>query len=330
MAFPDIFKSKLGSLTPLQFNEAALELFRWQSAHNLLYQKYISFLGCQPSAVKTIAQIPFLPIEFFKEHKVVSHNFTPETVFLSSGTTQQNRSQHLVADVKFYKLHAQQLFEDTYGPLAGCVVLALLPSYLEQGNSSLVMMVDHFIKATGQTQPGFFLRNHGNLRAAIQEAKASGKKVFLFGVTYALLDLAEEIAPGEGEGVIIFETGGMKGRRREMVREELHGVLTKAFGVETIHSEYGMTELLSQAYSPGNGIFWPSKTLHVLVRDVNDPLTVYAGPGSGGLNVIDLANVDSCAFIETKDLGKIHVDGSFEVLGRFDNSDIRGCNLLVG
>ncbi len=329
MAFLEKFKSTLSNLAPDQFEEAALALFRWQSEENLIYRKYISNLGCQPQQVTSISEIPFLPIDFFKEHQVVSHLFTPEVIFKSSGTTQQSRSQHLVADVNYYKQHAQRLFEEAYGPLAGCVVLALLPSYVAQGDSSLVMMVDHFTQMTGQTQPGFCLNNHAELRAALREALASGKKTYLFGVTYALLDFAEEEAQESGENLVIFETGGMKGRRREMVREELHGILKKAFGGKDIHSEYGMTELLSQAYSPGDGIFWPSRTLRVLVREVNDPLAVTIGPGSGGLNVIDLANVDSCAFIETKDLGKIHADGSFEVLGRFDNADIRGCNLLV-
>jgi len=295
-----------------------------------VYRQYLLHLGCAIHQVQEVTQIPFLPIEFFKEHTVVSHSFKAEAIFQSSGTTHQSRSRHLVADTAFYKQHAQQIFEEAYGALAGCVVLALLPSYLEQGDSSLVMMVDHFMQATGQAEPGFYLRNHTELRRAIKKAKATGKKVYLFGVTYALLDLAEELLPGEGEGLTVFETGGMKGRRREMVREELHQILTHAFGVPAIHSEYGMTELLSQAYSPGNGIFWPSRTLRVLVREVNDPLTVTEGPGAGGLNVIDLANVDSCAFIETKDLVKVLPDGSFEVLGRFDNSDIRGCNLLVG
>ncbi len=287
-------------------------------------------MGCEPNKVQSLEQIPFLPIEFFKGQEVVSRAFTPQAIFKSSGTTQQNRSRHFVADVSFYKQHAQLLFEDAYGPLAGCVVLALLPSYLEQGDSSLVMMIDHFIKATGQTEEGFYLHNHNDLREALKSAKAAGKKVYLFGVTYALLDLAEEISPEEGEGIVLFETGGMKGRRREMIREELHAILSKAFGVAAIHSEYGMTELLSQAYSQGFGIFQPSRTLRILIRDVNDPLAVSAVSSSGGINVIDLANIDSCAFIETKDLGKLYSDGSFEVLGRFDNSDVRGCNLMVG
>ncbi|MBC3542336.1 acyl transferase [Rufibacter sediminis] len=330
MGFPVEYKKEILQQGPQEFEAAALALFHYQAVHNPVYGTYLKHLKKELSHVKQLHQIPFLPIEFFKTHSVQSHPFTPAVVFKSSGTTQQQRSQHLVADPEFYKVHAQYLFEETYGPLAGCVFLALLPSYLEQGDSSLVMMIDHFIKASGQTQPGFYLRNHAELREAVAQAKRSGKKVYLFGVTYALLDLAEEVSPGEFSGTVIFETGGMKGRRREMVREELHGLLTRAFGVDAIHSEYGMTELLSQAYSTGQGIFQPSRTLRVLVRDVNDPFSVSSEAGSGGVNVIDLANVDSCAFIETKDLGKLYPDGSFEIMGRFDNSDIRGCNLLVG
>ncbi|QHL86626.1 acyl transferase [Nibribacter ruber] len=330
MAFIQDFKSKLSSLTPDAFEEAALELFRYQAKENQVYASFLQGLPHAIEKVEGLEQIPFLPIEFFKTHPVVSHSFEPKTIFLSSGTTLQQRSRHLVANPDFYCRHAQTLFEDTYGPLKGTVVLALLPSYLEQGDSSLVMMIDHFIKTTGQQQTGFYLHNHQDLRAAVAQAKAAGQKIYLFGVTYALLDLAEDLSPGEFSGLTVFETGGMKGRRREMVREELHHILTTAFGVEAIHSEYGMTELLSQAYSTGQGIFQPSRTLQVLVRDVNDPFAVTRGPASGGINVIDLANADSCAFIETKDLGKLYTDGTFEVLGRFDNSDIRGCNLLVG
>ncbi|GAA4299320.1 acyl transferase [Nibribacter koreensis] len=330
MAFLPEYKSNLSSITPDTFEAAALELFRFQAKENQVYGEYLSFLNRDPKNVESLDQIPFLPIEFFKTHQVTSHAFTPKTVFLSSGTTLQQRSQHLVEDPIFYCQHAQSLFEETYGPLKEAVVFALLPSYLEQGDSSLVMMIDHFIKATGQQQEGFYLKNHQELRQAIAQAQVEHKTIYLFGVTYALLDLAEEVNKGEFAGLTIFETGGMKGRRREMVREELHQELTEAFGVEAIHSEYGMTELLSQAYSKGQGIFQPSRTLHVLIRDVNDPFAISTGPASGGLNVIDLANADSCAFLETKDLGKLYTDGSFEVLGRFDNSDIRGCNLLVG
>ncbi|RNI24985.1 acyl-CoA synthetase family protein [Rufibacter latericius] len=329
MGFPAEYKKDLLQKGPADFQAAALALFQYQASHNPVYQAYLKYLKKEVSQIKELHQIPFLPIEFFKTHTVQSHPFTPQVIFKSSGTTLQQRSQHLVENPDFYKQHAQALFEETYGPLKGNVVLALLPSYFEQGDSSLVMMVDHFIQATGQTEPGFYLRNHAELLQALNLAKAAGQKVYLFGVTYALLDLAEEQGNQEFSGVTIFETGGMKGRRREMVRQELHQILTAAFGVETIHSEYGMTELLSQAYSTGEGIFQPSRTLRVLVRDVNDPFSISSESGSGGVNVIDLANVDSCAFIETKDLGKLYSDGSFKIMGRFDNSDIRGCNLLV-
>jgi hypothetical protein len=329
MGFIEAFKKNILQKGPHDFEHAALELFQYQAIHNPVYHDYLTFLRKDPQNIQQLHQIPFLPIEFFKTHTVQSHPFTPEAIFKSSGTTLQQRSQHLVAETDFYTQHARQLFEETYGPLENCVVLALLPSYLEQGDSSLVMMVDHFMKASKQTQPGFYLTNHAELREAVRMAKAAHQKIYLFGVTYALLDLAEELETPEFSGVTIFETGGMKGRRREMVREELHIILTQAFGVETIHSEYGMTELLSQAYSTGEGIFQPSRTLRVLVRDVNDPFSVSFEAGSGGVNVIDLANVDSCAFIETKDLGKLYPDGTFEIMGRFDNSDIRGCNLLV-
>jgi hypothetical protein len=329
MSFPQTFKKYLLDKEPLDFDTTALLLFEYQVQHNPVYKAYVQHLKKVPEKVHAVNQIPFLPIEFFKTHVVQSHPFKPQVVFKSSGTTLQQRSQHLVEETGFYTLHAQHLFEETYGPLAGSVVLALLPSYLEQGDSSLVMMVDHFIKVSGQTETGFYLHNHADLLQAVKSAKAENKKIFLFGVTYALLDLADAMGEPEFTDVTIFETGGMKGRRREMVREELHAVLTQAFGVEAIHSEYGMTELLSQAYSTGGGIFQPSRTLQVLVREVNDPFSVTSRAGSGGVNVIDLANVDSCAFLETKDLGRLSDDGSFEILGRFDNSDIRGCNLLV-
>ncbi|WP_181305441.1 acyl transferase [Rufibacter sp. XAAS-G3-1] len=329
MGFPEAFKKNIIHQGPQNFEAVALELFQYQAKHTPLYRDYLAFLRKDPQNVQQLHQIPFLPIEFFKTHTVQSHPFTPQAIFKSSGTTLQQRSQHLVAETDFYTQHAQHLFEETYGPLENCVVLALLPSYLEQGDSSLVMMVDHFMQVSGQPHPGFYLKNHADLRQAVGEAKAANKKVYLFGVTYALLDLAEEVDHQAFSAITIFETGGMKGRRREMVREELHAVLTKALGVDKIHSEYGMTELLSQAYSTGAGIFQPARTLRVLVRDVNDPFSVTGDAGSGGVNVIDLANVDSCAFLETKDLGKLYADGSFEILGRFDNSDIRGCNLLV-
>ncbi|RDV14288.1 acyl transferase [Pontibacter diazotrophicus] len=312
------------------FKTAALDLFRYQAQHNAVYRSYIQYLGIEPGGVQVPEQIPFLPIEFFKEHEVKTDAFEAEAIFYSSGTTQQTRSRHFVSDLALYDHITEHTFEKFYGPLQSYVVLALLPSYLEQGGSSLVAMVDHFIRKTGQQEEGFYLREHDKLLQALRQARQRGKKVLLIGVSYALLDLADKLKGKEDfSGVIVMETGGMKGRRREMIREELHAQLKRGFGVDTIHSEYGMTELLSQGYSKGEGIFWPGYTMRILLRDLNDPFDISPDHRSGGINVIDLANVDSCAFIETKDIGRVHADGSFEVLGRFDNSDIRGCNLLV-
>jgi hypothetical protein len=324
------FKELLTSAQSFDFEAVALELFRLQAAENPVYKKYLFHLGVKPDAVFSLEEIPFLPIEFFKTQEVKTCEFITETIFKSSGTTQQERSQHFVADLSFYLKNAELIFEEFYGPLTGFVFLALLPSYLEQGNSSLVAMVDHFIKHSGQQEKGFYLYQLTELKNAITNARKSGKKVMLFGVTYALLDLAEVIGDADFQEVIIMETGGMKGRRREMIREELHAILKTAFSVPAIHSEYGMTELLSQAYSKGNGIFQTPKSMKIMLRDLNDPFEINQNLRSGGLNVIDLANIDSCAFIETKDIGKLHKNDTFEVLGRFDNSDIRGCNLMIG
>lgn len=312
------------------FREAALSLFHYQAVHNSVYQSYLNLLRIKPQEVRELHEIPFLPIEFFKTHDVQTDNFEPEVIFYSSGTTQAVRSRHLVAHLNWYNINAKRLFEQFYGSLQDFVVLALLPSYLEQGGSSLVYMVDFFVKESGQEEEGFYLNDRRRLLQAMQEARKRGKKVLLIGVSYALLDWAEEL---NGEeyfgGVIVMETGGMKGRRKEMIREELHASLKEGFGVAAIHSEYGMTELLSQAYSLGDGLFRAGATMRILLRDLNDPFHKNDQLRSGGINVIDLANVDSCAFVETKDIGKLYEDGRFEVLGRFDNSDIRGCNLLV-
>ncbi|GEO04692.1 acyltransferase [Adhaeribacter aerolatus] len=324
------FKNSLPELTPESWQAHALALFRYQAEHNPVYRQYIYLRGIDPDQITELTQIPFLPIEFFKTHRISTGNFEAKVVYQSSGTTQTTRSRHYLPDDIFYKENAQRLFEYYYGPLTDYIFLPLLPSYLEQGDSSLVAMVDYFIKNSGQGVPGFYLNDFTALLRQIEQARQTGKKVLLIGVTYALLDLAEAVKPGSLVDVIIMETGGMKGRRREMVRAELHEVLQQAFGVKAIHSEYGMTELLSQAYSLGEGIFKPAPTLKIFLRDMNDPLTISNQLKSGGINVIDLANVDSCAFLETKDIGKLHPGGSFEVLGRFDNSDIRGCNLMIG
>jgi phenylacetate-coenzyme A ligase PaaK-like adenylate-forming protein len=329
MDFKAQFKHQLLN-QPTDFTQMALLLFRYQATHNPIYSSYLQHLDINPDQINSLYKIPFLPIEFFKQQRVATGDFEPEVTFYSSGTTQQTRSKHFVADINWYNAVAKHIFEHFYGPLDQFAVMALLPSYLEQGGSSLVAMVDYFVKQTKQPEEGFYLHNHGQLLQNITSAKNRGKKVLLIGVSYALLDWAEDLkGKHDFSGVTIMETGGMKGRHREMVREELHSYLKQGFGVKSIHSEYGMTELLSQGYSIGDGIFRPGQTMQILLRDLNDPFDIGVHHRSGGINVIDLANIDSCAFIETKDIGKLHADNTFEVLGRFDNSDIRGCNLLI-
>ena len=333
MSFRAEFLRQLPTVSAAAFEAAALALFRHQAVHCPPYAAYLRQLGRAPGAVQRLADIPFLPIEFFKTHDVRTEPaaWAPQEEFLSSGTTRQQRSRHLLRDPQLYRDNAARIFEQYYGALSGWTLLALLPSYLEQGQSSLVAMVDDFARRSGQAQPAFFLHDHGALRRALAEAKQdASRRVLLIGVSYALLDLAAEagLVP-ELQGLTVLETGGMKGRRREMIREELHQELRYAFGPAGIHSEYGMTELLSQAYSLGDGRFYCPPTLRVLLRDPADPFDVTERRDDGVINVIDLANIDSCAFIETKDLAKQHPDGSFEVLGRMDNSDVRGCNQLV-
>lgn len=329
MISKETYKNQLQNLRPELFEEQALSVFRYQAQHNPLYREYLACLRVNVASIDSLYRIPFLPISFFKSHEVKTGTFPNQVVYQSSGTTSQSRSKHYLPGDDFYKAHARRIFESFYGPLTDHVFLALLPSYLEQGQSSLVAMADYFMAQSGQEKSGFYLHDHQALLEHLNQARASGKKVMLFGVTYALLDLAEEVIPGTLPDLTVMETGGMKGRRREMVREELHDTLQAAFGVSSIHSEYGMTELLSQAYSKGQGIFQAPVWLKVLLRDPNDPLSLDPERKTGGINLIDLANIDSCAFLETQDLGRLHAPGQFEVLGRFDNSDIRGCNLLV-
>ena len=332
MSFRSEFLQSLPTLTSATFEAAALALFRHQAVHCPPYAAYLAQLGRAVAAVTKLADIPFLPIEFFKTHEVrtAPTEWEPQETFLSSGTTLQQRSRHLVREPALYRENAARIFEQYYGPLTGWTFLALLPSYLEQGNSSLVAMVDYFAQQSGQAQPAFFLYDHAALRRALAEAKQMpSRRVMLIGVSYALLDFAAEAGPApELQGLTVLETGGMKGRRREMIREELHAELQQAFGPAGIHSEYGMTELLSQAYSLGDGRLYCPTPLRVLLRDPSDPFAI-GDRKDGAINVIDLANVDSCAFIETKDLARMHEDGGFEVLGRMDNSDVRGCNQLV-
>lgn len=311
-----------------QFEELALKVFKFQFENNRVYRSFCDLLYKHPSDVKTIANIPFLPIQFFKTRDVLSSTAPIETTFTSSGTTGSTTSRHLVTDLNIYKKSFSKGFEHFYGNIKDYVVLALLPSYLEREGSSLIYMVDALIKASEQPESGFYLNNLSELQKQLTRLDIEGKKVLLIGVSFALLDLVEA-HQFKLKNTIVMETGGMKGRRKEMIRAELHQELKHGFGVEHIHSEYGMTELLSQAYSKGNGVFDCPPWMKILTRDTEDPLTLNTQQKAGGINVIDLANINSCAFIATQDLGRVHANGSFEVIGRFDHSDIRGCNLLA-
>ncbi len=311
-----------------QFEKIALKTFRYQYENNLVYQEFCDLLHTNVQKVKTLQQIPFLPIQFFKSHTVVSNNEAPQAIFTSSGTTGMTTSQHLVTDVSLYEESYRRGFSQFYGNIENYVVLALLPSYLEREGSSLIYMVEDLIQLSNQPESGFYLNNHDELIEKLIELDSQGQNVILIGVTYALLDLIEK-RKFQLQNTIIMETGGMKGKRKEMIREELHQQLCAGFGVASIHSEYGMTELLSQAYSLGEGIFECPSWMQILIRDTEDALSYITNGKTGGINVIDLANRNSCSFIATQDLGKKYANGTFEVLGRFDNSDIRGCNLMV-
>lgn len=313
--------------SPTEFERFSLEIFHFQAAECSLYADYINRLGIVPESVKTLKDIPFLPIEFFKSHSIISSKADPEITF-SSSSTGGSPSMHQVTDLSLYKYSFTEGFKRFYGPVNSYAVLALLPSYLERKGSSLIYMVDDLIRESESPYSGYFLFNHDELRKTLSELKKSARPTILIGVTYALLDFTDNYKIDFPE-LIVMETGGMKGKRKEMVREDLHEILCKGFGVSEIHSEYGMTELLSQAYSKSSGIFECPPWMQVTTRDINDPLSLLAQGQTGGLNVIDLANLNSCSFIATQDLGKQYSNGNFEVLGRFDNSDIRGCNLLV-
>jgi phenylacetate-coenzyme A ligase PaaK-like adenylate-forming protein len=311
-----------------QFEKIALKVFRFQYENNLVYQEFCDLLKTNPQKVKSLHQIPFLPIQFFKSHNVVSNNYPIQATFTSSGTTGTITSRHLVTDVSIYEESYRKGFSEFYGNIEDYVVLALLPSYLEREGSSLIYMVEDLIQLTNNSDSGFYLNNHDELIQKLFELDQAGQNVILIGVTYALLDLIEK-QQFQLQHTIIMETGGMKGKRKEMIREELHEQLYTGFGVTAIHSEYGMTELLSQAYSLGNGVFECPSWMQIHIRDTEDALTYITDGKTGGINVIDLANINSCSFIATQDLGKKYPNTTFEVLGRFDNSDIRGCNLMV-
>ena len=322
---PDIFSIQ----TDADFVQAALQTFGYQYQHNQVYQRFCTLLGRTPDKVCQLTDIPFLPIEFFKSEAVYCGNERPTTVFTSSGTTGSQTSHHYVKDLAVYQESFRQGFADFYGNIEEYTVLALLPSYLERTGSSLITMVADLIELSGSADSGFYLNEYDLLAEKLTSLDRSGRKVLLIGVSFALLDLVEKYR-FQLKNTIVMETGGMKGRRKELIREELHAILCEGFGVEYIHSEYGMTELLSQAYSAGSGLYESVRWLKVLIRDTNDALSYQRPLKTGGINLIDLANIHSCSFIATQDLGRLHPDGRFEVLGRFDNADIRGCNLLIG
>jgi hypothetical protein len=310
-----------------EFSRYALEVFHLQYQHNPVYRSYIDTLGIAPREIKTISRIPFLPISFFKTHTIQTGSFEPEAVFESSGTTQTINSRHYVKDLSVYQRSFTAGFERFYGSVNDWCIIGLLPSYLERQNSSLVVMVDELIKRSGHPQSGFYLYEFEKLSGVLLELEKQKQKTILIGVTFALLDFAEKF-PMNLHHTVVMETGGMKGRRRELTRVEVHQLLKGRLGIGVIHAEYGMTELLSQAYSGGEGIFEPVPWMRVLVRSEDDPLDVQE-QGGGIINIIDLANIHSCSFIATDDAGKVFGDRRFEIWGRVDNSDLRGCSLMI-
>ena len=310
------------------FENLVLEVFRYQSQNNKVYSEFVRSLTDSPEKITTISEIPFLPVEIFKSNKILTGNENYQQIFTSSGTTGDLASKHYVKDTSLYEHVFSKIFYSFYGNPSDYTILALLPSYLEREGSSLIYMTEKLIKASLSSSSGFYQDEYKKLFSVLEQLQKEKRKTILFGATYALLDFISVFQINFPE-LIVMETGGMKGKRKEMVREEVHELLCNGFGVEAIHSEYGMTELLSQAYSSGKGIFKSPAWMRVIIRDPYDPLNPAAIKTSGGINIIDLANIDSCAFISTQDLGKVYSDHSFEVIGRFDFSDVRGCNLMI-
>jgi len=311
------------------FQDVALEIFAYQFANNPVYHNFIQQLGINQNEIHSVYDIPFIPAEFFKSHNIITGNYPVSVVFESSGTSGKYVSRHFVASPAIYRESLLRTFRHFYGEPSEYLIAALLPSFSERKNSSLAFMMQDLIDRSSNPLSGFYLNNIKGMISCIEQSRSANQKVLLISVSYTLIDLAEEYSP-DLSGVIVMETGGMKGRRKEMTREGLHSVLKKKFNLNAIHSEYGMTELLSQAYSKGEGIFFCPPWMKIFIRDPQDPLTLITEPGRpGGINIIDLANIYSCSFIATDDLGRLHEDGGFEILGRFDNSDIRGCNLLM-
>ncbi len=322
-----ISAEKISSVSENNFNELALQIFSIQAEQNEVYKEFLSLQKINPKEITTVYQIPFLPVELFKTHKIVTGNSNTQIVFTSSGTTGQ-QSRHFVTDISVYEKSFLKGFEFSYGSPEQYCFLALLPSYLERKGSSLIYMTEELIRKSNHSLSGFFLDDFNELENRLRTLESQRQKTILLGVSYALLDFAKEHS-FPLSNTIIMETGGMKGKRKEITREEFHQELKNSFNLSSIHSEYGMSELLSQAYSKSNGKFFSPPWMKVLVRDINDPFQILADNQTGVLNIIDLSNINSCSFLATSDLGKINNDGSFEVLGRIDNSDIRGCNLMV-
>lgn len=314
--------------SPEEFQQKALEVFNFQYQNNALYRQFCKLLKKEPVQVRILEEIPFLPIEFFKKHEVLSSTENSEIIFTSSGTTGKQTSKHFVTDISLYVESFRRGFQQFYGDIEEYAILALLPSYLEREGSSLIYMVDDLIKSSKNPHSGFYLNETHSLKNKIELLEDQKQKSLLIGVSFALLDFVEQFQ-FKLKHTTVMETGGMKGRRKEMIRTELHQILKEGFGVEKIHSEYGMTELLSQAYSSGDGIFDCPPWMKILIRDPEDALHLLPKGKSGGVNIIDLANVNSCSFIATQDLGKNIGAGKTRILGRFDTSDIRGCNLLI-
>lgn len=310
----------------MEFENLAFDIFNFQIENNPIYAAY-ALLILKDNTPNNICEIPFLPIEFFTREQIICKGQKIEQIFLSSGTT-GGQSKHLISNLSLYKKSFQKAFELFYGNISNYCILSLLPNYREREGSSLIYMVDELISQSKHEKSGFYLNDYRKLSETITELESKHQKTILIGVSYALLDLAEKF-PQKLKNTIIIETGGGKGKRKEILKEELHKILKNAFGLNKIHSEYGMTELLSQSYSKGDGLFYSPPWKKILIRDVNDPLSIVEKNTTGGINVIDLANIYSCPFIATDDLGKNYEDGSFAVLGRFYNTDVRGCNLLI-
>jgi phenylacetate-coenzyme A ligase PaaK-like adenylate-forming protein len=311
------------------FLTITLEVFKYQYDNNPVYNDFIKKLNIKPETISALSDIPFLPINFFRNHRIITGNFPAVKIFESSGTSGASTSKHYITDLELYERSFVKAFTLFYGNPAEYFIAAMLPSYSERKNSSLIYMVNNLIKSSSSSVSGFYNNNVEKLISGIDKARSQKQKILLIGVSFALLDLAEKESPDLSD-VIVMETGGMKGRREEITREELHLILKKGLNVKSVHSEYSMTELLSQAYSKGDGIFYSPPWMRILIRDPQDPLSIISEPGiAGGINIIDLANINSCSFISTGDLGRLHEDGGFEIMGRLDNQDIRGCNLLI-